>query len=91
MRLSPFVLALSLWIPAPADAPQPYGYAFLDRTCLWCGRDLAPDQPYFDTDACGRQWGEQIAVRGLRLHAEEIVTFGSTAPVPWAGLPAPAP
>jgi hypothetical protein len=62
---------------------HPFGWTAEAQTCLWCGRKLAKADPYFDTDQCGRLWAEQMAVRGYRVHAEELVDVnGDVAPHP---------
>lgn len=68
------LVALALLLAAPEPAPRyAFGYATEFRTCLWCGRHLRAGHAYFDTDRCGRMFAEQLAVRGLRVHGEEIV------------------
>lgn len=87
---SSLIIALILWmgvcmawlIPMARSATNlhPFNYTGTYQTCLWCGRKLPKDQPFFDIQACGYQWAEQMASRGYRVHKEEIVDVRGGAP-----------
>jgi hypothetical protein len=74
---------LALVLPAEPATVHEFAWTGAWKSCLWCGRHLRTGQVYFDTDRCGRKFGEQLAVRGLRVFKEEVVDVnGDVRPHP---------